>query len=89
MRVGVGEAMASTATAALVVGLLVSSDDRVKSRVAELVQHPAATGRAVGERLADLGHLLWIAAREQAAEHAPLVALAVAGAVLLALLART
>jgi chromosome segregation and condensation protein ScpB len=88
MKRGLGEVAASVASAAIVAGLLVASDERVERRVAALLHDPLAASRATGDRLADALYAVWAAAREQGLEQAPLFVLAVVAAVLVVLLSR-
>jgi hypothetical protein len=89
-RIGVRETIGSALCLVAVLGVLVSVDPRVKSRVTTILSDP--TGGAItplGDRVGDLGGALWIAAKDQSLENAPLLIFAVVGAVLFLFMLRT
>lgn len=88
MRTGIAEVAASAMCVAFVVGALVWTDARVRGRAEALLQDPFAASRSVGDRFAELARVVWVAACEETVEHAPLVALAAVGAILVVLLSR-
>lgn len=86
---GLREGVGSIVSVAIVLMVLVSMDPRVKTRVADLFHDPVAGGMTAGSRLGELGQALWLAARDQSVEHAPLVVFFAAGAVLVLFMLRS
>lgn len=88
--VGVREMIGSALCLVAVLGVLVSVDPRVKSRVAAILSDPAGGAiTPLGDRVGDLGGALWTAAKHQSIENAPLLVFAVVGAVLFLFMLRT
>ena len=80
--------MLSVAVFCIVLGGLVSVDDRVRDRMSDLV----SSGNNLtpwGDRLSDLGSALLSAVRHQSIENAPLLVFATVGAVLFVFMYRT
>ena len=86
---GLREGIGSVISVAVVLTVLVSTDPRVKMRVTELVGDPVEGGRTIATRAGDLGQALWLAARDQSLENAPLLIFAVVGVVLVLFMLRT
>ena len=86
---GFREGIGSVISVGVVLTVLVSMDPRVKSRVTELVGSPVEAGRTIGARAGDLGQALWLAARDQSLENAPMLVFVVVGAVLVLFMLRT
>ena len=87
-KFGIQQALASSAVFVLVLVALVSVDERVRERFSELF----ASGDSVAswtDRASYLGDALWMAARHQSLENAPLVVFATVGAVLFLFMVRT
>lgn len=81
MKLGVREAVLSPAVFAAILLMLVSVDDRVRDRFANLFSGGDGV-TSLGGRLADLGGALMSAIRYQSIENAPLLVFATVGAVL-------
>lgn len=86
---GLREGIGSIVSVVIVLAVLVSMDPRVKTRVADLVHDPVEGGMTAGSRLGELAETLWLAARDQSVENAPMLVFAVVGAVLVLLMLRT
>jgi len=86
---GFREGIGSVISVAVVLTVLVSTDPRVKSRVTDLVGDPVEGGRTIGARAGDLGQALWLAARDQSLENAPMLIFVVVGVVLVLFMLRT
>lgn len=87
---GVRESVASVLVFAAVLAMLVSIDPRVRARFVSLAADP--TGSAItplGDRLSDLSGALWLAAKDQSIENAPLLIFSVIGALLVLFMVRT
>jgi hypothetical protein len=80
MKLGIRDAAVSAAVFGVVLFALVSADPRVSDHVSDLF----STGGVSpwGERLGDLGSALWMAARSQSIDNAPMLVFATVGAVL-------
>ena len=83
-----------TATSALSVGIvltaLVSFDPRVRARVGSLFGDPGGQVLApLSDRMGELGNVLWMAARDQSVENAPVLLFTVVGVVLVAFMLRS
>ena len=78
----------SIAVFAIVLGGLVSIDDRVRDRFLALVHGDDAL-TPLGDRVSDLGGALMTAVRNQSIENAPLLIFATAGGVLFLFMFRT
>jgi hypothetical protein len=78
----------SIAVFAIVIGGLVSIDERVRDRFLAVVQGDDAL-TPWGDRVSELGGALLTAARTQSIENAPLVVFAAAGGVLFLFMFRT
>jgi hypothetical protein len=88
MKLGIRQAIVSTAIFGVVLAGLVSIDDRVRDRVADVFYG----GNGVtpwGDRMGDLGSALMSALRHQSIENAPLLVFAAVGAVLVVFMVRT
>jgi hypothetical protein len=88
MKLRIRQSMLSLGVFCLVLGGLVSVDDRVRDRVSDLV----ASGDNLtpwGDRVGDLGSALLMAIRHQSIENAPLLVFATVGAVLFVFMVRT
>ena len=86
----VNDALISAGAVMLLLGALVSVNERVRDFVLSAARG-AAPGSATdaGERLSDLGSIVLVAARDQSVAHAPLLIFAIVGVVLLCLMMRT
>ena len=88
MKLGVREAVLSPAVFGAILLMLVSVDDRVRTRLANLVSGGDGVG-SLGDRLAELGDALLSAVRHQSIENAPLLVFATVGVVLVIFMVRT
>jgi hypothetical protein len=87
MKFGVRDGALSLGVFAGVIFALTSIDPNVRERITELI-----TGGGVsrlGDRLGDLGGALWMAARSQSIENAPLVVFATVGVLLTVFMLRS
>jgi hypothetical protein len=87
-RMGIQQALASSAVFVLVLIGLVSFDQRVRDRFEEFVSGGPDLG-TWSERATYLGDALLTAAKHQSIENAPLVVFATVGAVLFLFMVRT
>lgn len=87
VRLGIRQALVSTAVFGVIVMTLVSVDAGVRDRFNELVS-PAGVG-TWGDRAAFLGDAVVTAAKQQSIENAPLVLFATAGALLFLFMVKT
>jgi hypothetical protein len=78
----------SIAVFAIVLGGLVSIDDRVRDRFVDVIHGDDAL-TPWGDRVSDLGGALMTAVRTQSIENAPLIVFATAGGVLFLFMFRT
>jgi hypothetical protein len=78
----------SVAVFAIVLGGLVSVDERVRDRFSDLM-HGGSSVSPWGDRVGDLGSALMMAVRHQSIENAPLLVFATVGAVLFLFMFRT
>ena len=86
----VNDALISAGAVMLLLGALVSVNERVRDSVLSAARGAAPGSAAdVGERLGDLGSIVLAAARDQSVAHAPLLIFAIVGVVLLCLMMRT
>ena len=83
MKLGIRQAIASSAVFGAVLLVLVSIDDRVRDAMTDLV-YGGSNGSLTpwGDRAGDLGSALVGALRHQSIENAPLLVFAAGGAVL-------
>lgn len=89
MSRGLREAIGSLLTVAVVLTVLVSMDDRVQSRFTDVISDPVEGGRTLGASLGDLAQALWLAARDQSLDNAPLLIFTLVGAALVVFMLRT
>ena len=87
MTRGIKQGFISTAIFAVVLGALVSIDDRVRERFTAVLS--GGTVSPWGDRVGDLGDALIGAVRHQSIENAPLLVFASVGAVLFVFMVRT
>jgi hypothetical protein len=87
MTRGIKQGFISTAIFAVVLGALVSIDDRVRERFTAVLSGGAVT--PWGDRVGDLGDALMGALRHQSIENAPLLIFAAVGAVLVVFMVKT
>ena len=87
MTRGIKQGFISTAIFAVVLGALVSIDDRVRERFSALLS--GGTVSPWGDRVGELGDALMSAARHQSIENAPLLIFAAVGAVLVVFMVKT
>jgi len=88
LKLGVRQAIVSAAVFATVLMALVSIDDRVRDRFAQLVS--GSNGMSSwSTRLGELASALITAAKYQSIDNAPLLIFAVVGAVLVVFMVRT
>jgi len=88
MKLGLRQAIVSTAVFGAVLLVLISVDDRVRSRFSDLLSGGADLS-PWGARVSDLGGALADAARSQSIENAPMLVFAFVGAVLVLFMLRT
>jgi hypothetical protein len=81
LKRGLRDGVISAAVFGGVLFALVSADPRVRDHVSELFSG-AANISPWGDRLGDLGSALWMAARHQSIDNAPMLVFATVGAVL-------
>jgi hypothetical protein len=86
MKLGFRQGVASAAVFGALLMMLVSIDDRVRDRFADLMSGGVSPW---GDRASDLGGALMTAIRYQSIENAPLLVFAAVGAVLVAFMLRT
>ena len=87
MTLGIKQGFVSTAIFALVLGALVSVDDRVRERFTAVVSGGQLT--PWGDRVGDLGDALLSALRHQSIENAPLLIFTAVGAVLVVFMVKS
>ena len=85
MRRVIGDALISIAALLILLVALVSIDDQVRDRVSGIVRGETATTELAGVRsqVGQAASIIFVAAKDQSIEHAPLVIFAVAGTALL------
>lgn len=88
MKLALRQYVLSIAVLGIVLGGLVSVDERVRDRLSALVHGDGALS-PWGERAGDLGNELWTAVRHQSLENAPLLVFATVGCVLFVFMFRT
>jgi hypothetical protein len=81
VRLGIREGTISAAVFAVVLTTLVSFDPRVHEHIADLFSSSGGVA-PLGDRVGDLVSALWVAARYQSLENAPLLVFTTIGAVL-------
>jgi hypothetical protein len=86
MKLGFRQGVASAAVFGALLLMLISIDDRVRDRFADLLGGGVSPW---GDRASDLGGALMTAIRYQSIENAPLLVFAAVGAVLVAFMLRT
>lgn len=81
LKVGFRDGAISAAVFGMVLFALVTTDPRVRDNVSDLF---AGSGNLspFGDRLGDLGSAIWMAARHQSIDNAPLLMFATVGVVL-------
>lgn len=80
MKLGLREGAVSAGVFGTVMVGLMSFDPRVRETMSDMVGSGAVS--PWGDRIGDLGSALWMAARHQSLENAPLLVFATVGAVL-------
>jgi hypothetical protein len=74
----------------MVLAALVSFDPRVRVRFGSLFEDPGSTVLSpFGDRLSDLGSAVWMAARHQSIENAPMLIFSVVGVMLVVFMLRS
>lgn len=86
-KLGVREGAVSAAVFGAVLFALISVDPRVRDHVSDLFG--SGSVGAWSSRLGDLGSALWMAARTQSLDNAPLLVFATVGAVLTVFMLRS
>jgi len=81
IKLGVREGAVSAAVFGAVLFALISVDPRVRDHVSDLFSGGGGAG-PWGSRIGELGSALWMAARTQSIDNAPLLVFATVGAVL-------
>jgi len=81
VKMGIRDGAISAAVFGIVLFGLVSADPRVRDHVSDLFGGVGGIS-PWGDRLGDLGSVLWTAARHQSIENAPMLVFATVGAVL-------
>ena len=89
MTRGFKQGFASTAIFAVVFGVLVSIDERVRERFTALVSGGGDSLTPWGDRVGDLGDALISAVRHQSLENAPLLVFTAVGAVLVVFMVKS
>ena len=89
MKLRIRQSMLSLGIFCIVLGGLVSVDDRVRNRVSDLMSTGGDNLTPWGDRVSDLGSALLMAVRHQSIENAPLLVFATVGAVLFVFMVRT
>jgi hypothetical protein len=87
IKMGMREGAVSVGVFATVMIGLMSFDPRVRDTVSDVFGSGAVS--PWGDRLGDLGNALWMAARQQSIENAPLLVFATVGAVLMVFMLRS
>jgi hypothetical protein len=88
IKLGLREGAVSAVVFGGVLFALVSVDPRVRDHMSDLFGG-GAIGRSWGSRLGELGDALWMAARHQSIDNAPLLVFATVGAVLTVFMLRS
>ena len=81
LKVGIRDGAISAAVFGMVLFALVTADPRVRDSVSDLFTG-AGNISPFGDRLGDLGSAMWMAARHQSMDNAPLLVFATVGVVL-------
>jgi hypothetical protein len=81
LKLGIRDGAISAAVFGLVLFTLVTADPRVRDNVSDLFGG-SGTISPFGDRLSDLGSAIWMAARHQSMDNAPLLVFATVGVVL-------
>jgi len=81
VKLGIRDGAVSGGVFAIILFVLVSTDPRVRDHVSDLFAG-AGSISPFGDRLGDLTSALWMAARHQSIDNAPLLVFATVGAVL-------
>jgi hypothetical protein len=87
IKLGVREGAISAAVFGGVLFALISVDPRVRDHMGDLFG--GGSGSSLGSRLGELGDALWMAARHQSFDNAPLLVFATVGAVLTVFMLRS
>jgi hypothetical protein len=84
------ETGASALSFGIVLAALISIDPRVRARFWRVFEDPSGGALSpLGDRLGDLFGVIWMAARDQSIDNAPLLIFTVVGVVLVAFMLRT
>ncbi len=87
---GIRESATYALSFGIVLAALVSFDARVRLKFWSLFGDPiGGVLTPLGDRVGDLGNALWVAARDQSIENAPLVIFGVVGVVLVVFMLRS
>ena len=89
MSRGWREAIGSLLTVGIVLAVLVSMDSRVQTRFSDIISDPVEGGRTLGASLGEFVQALWLAARDQSLDNAPLLVFTLGGAILVLFMLRT
>ena len=89
MTRGIKQGFVSTAIFAVVLGALVSVDDRVRERFSALISGGGQGLTPWGDRVGDLGDALVSALRHQSIENAPLLVFTAVGVVLVVFMVKS
>jgi hypothetical protein len=90
MRRVMNDAMITAGSALALIAGLVMIDANVREQISlRLASHPAATLAATSTGLRDFTAVIWMAARDQTIEHAPLAIFTLAAVVLVLFMLRT
>jgi len=91
VRLTFGDLLMSVGAVAVLLLTLVAVDHRVREEISLRIGIGPASAEVKdrGEQLHDLGHILFVAARDQTIDHAPLTMFVVVGAGLVMLMLRT
>ncbi len=85
------DALISVGAVVVLIVALVSIDDRVRQRVAEILRTPPSSAEiaGTGAQVAQVSNLVFKAVRDQSVENAPMVIFGVAATVLVLFMLRT
>jgi hypothetical protein len=91
MRRVISDGLISMGALVVLLVALVSIDDRVRERVADILRTPPSSAEiaGTGAQVGQLSSAVFDAARDQSVEHAPMVIFGVAATVLVVFMLRT
>jgi hypothetical protein len=87
---GVREGAASAVSFGIVLAALVAIDPRVSDKVWNVMEHPSGEAIApFSDRIGELANVIWMAARDQSVDNAPLLFFTVVAVVLVVFMLRS